>query len=571
MSKTLFWYVFKNLFRVFMSAVGIIAGIMTFGGLLKPLTEQGLQLAQVAQILTFATPAMWTYALPIGALFATTIVYGRLSADNEVTAVRAAGISLGPFGLGLPALLLGLLVAMISVVSLSFFVPAATLRVERTVVSNIGQFIVNRIEQQHQVRLYTPGGQPPLTIYAQKARIEESEAESDNEQVVVLEGVSIVTYARSDRDKKLQVPDEFYIARQARAYIRQPQDEEGDEKPVLLRAVLSDGMKFPRTVIGRTEGAIQGGVKTQQFGPFELRSPLRENTKFMDIRRLKELLEHPEKSRRMSEILREISRADMQKEFLSSLLKQMTGMGMVVMKSTSGEQFTLTPGTGTPSLDRARLQLGTAPGGGDSIRLIQQRKDAPSIESLAREARLRAYPDPDESRMAVKIELTDAIVRGPDYENPRDSFERAFFVPLPPEIQALADRTAKSHMLRPDLPEDQRRALHRNLMKQDNSVISEMHSRVSFAISCLVLTMVGYCLGVMFKSGNYLTAFAVSVVPALMSIVLIVTGQHICENVPPDMGANFRNPLQLGLVVIWTGNVIVFGLAVVLLVRLRRT
>ena len=83
--------------------------------------------------------------------------------------------------------------------------------------------------------------------------------------------------------------------------------------------------------------------------------------------------------------------------------------------------------------------------------------------------------------------------------------------------------------------------------------------------------MVGYGLGVMFRSGNYLTAFAVSVAPALLSIVLIVTGQHICENIPQEVSKNFVNPLQMGLIVIWTGNAIVLGLAVVLLVRLRRT
>ena len=57
----------------------------------------------------------------------------------------------------------------------------------------------------------------------------------------------------------------------------------------------------------------------------------------------------------------------------------------------------------------------------------------------------------------------------------------------------------------------------------------------------------------MFRSGNFLTAFALSVVPALICIALIVAGQHTCENVPWKLD-NFQNPLNLGLALIWSGN-----------------
>ena len=39
MSRTLFWYFFKDLLRIFLLASGALAGIMSFGGLLRPLTE----------------------------------------------------------------------------------------------------------------------------------------------------------------------------------------------------------------------------------------------------------------------------------------------------------------------------------------------------------------------------------------------------------------------------------------------------------------------------------------------------------------------------------------------------
>src|SRR5918998_747429 len=109
-SFTLSRYIFLDLLRIFLMASGALAGIMSFGGLLRPLTQQGLDATQVGQLLSYFTPAMTAYSFPIAALFATTMVYGRLSADNELTACRAAGISL--LSMAVPAFVLGTLVAL---------------------------------------------------------------------------------------------------------------------------------------------------------------------------------------------------------------------------------------------------------------------------------------------------------------------------------------------------------------------------------------------------------------------------------------------------------------------------
>src|SRR5204863_7900262 len=95
MSRTLFWYIFKDLIRIFVLTSGALAGIMSFGGLLRPLTEHGLDAGQATKMLSYFMPAMTTYSLPISALFATTLVYGRLAADQEITAMRAVVLSYG--------------------------------------------------------------------------------------------------------------------------------------------------------------------------------------------------------------------------------------------------------------------------------------------------------------------------------------------------------------------------------------------------------------------------------------------------------------------------------------------
>src|SRR3954454_1757453 len=135
MSRTLFWYIFLDLLRIFGMASAVLTGIMSFGGLLRPLTEHGLGPGQVTKMLTYTLPAMWTYALPVAALFATTMVYGRLGADNELNACRAAGLS--ALSIATPAFVLGGVVMASSFTFLFFIVPNFSLRVERVIYSNI--------------------------------------------------------------------------------------------------------------------------------------------------------------------------------------------------------------------------------------------------------------------------------------------------------------------------------------------------------------------------------------------------------------------------------------------------
>jgi len=186
MSRTLFLYIFRDLLRVFLLSSGALAGIMSFGGLLRPLTEHGLNAAQAAKMLSYFMPAMMTYSLPIAALFATTMVYGRLAADNELVACRAAGISF--WSISIPALVLGLTVALISLLFLCFIVPLFTLKVEQVIYSNLAQLIANDIERTHQVKFDSTG----TTIFAQEAAVADPDPRHPEQQIVSLGGVMIV-------------------------------------------------------------------------------------------------------------------------------------------------------------------------------------------------------------------------------------------------------------------------------------------------------------------------------------------------------------------------------------------
>lgn len=560
MGPTLFRYIFRDLIRIFLLTSGVLAGIMSFGGLLRPLTQQGLDLGQVGQILSYFMPAMTTYSLPIAALFATTLVYGRLGADNETLAARAAGIS--HLALALPAFVMGVLVALLSLLLLCFVVPQLMLQAERVVFSNVARIVATAIDRTHQIQIEQ--GAERITVFARDAQVLPADPQRPGDQAVQLISPTIVTFdpqprTGSDPSRPVRVPRDFWMAQRATAYITQDPDSED----VLMTAILEGGTKFPRS----QAGGIQGGVGLTQFGPIPFPSLVRENTKFMDITRLLHLLKEPGESRRVRSVLREFIRDEQRQVFYRQVVQELEASEFIL--AGESESYTLQAPGVSFTTDAGELIISSPPGQ-RTIRLVQDRDGRTVLTVEARRLRMTALPDATRKQLYVTMELLDAIVRaGNDEPTPRSAFPRAVSVPMPPELLALEERDAAFYASNARSMPEQQRSLRRALVVLSNGILSETHARASFAVSCFILVMVGCALGMMFRSGNFLSAFAVSVVPALICIALIVTGQHTCENVPRDLSKH-ENPLNLGLTLIWSGNAAVAILAAVLLGRLQR-
>lgn len=556
MGRTLFWYIFKDLLRIFLLTSGALSGIMSFAGLLRPLTQQGLEISQVAQILSLFMPAMTTYSLPIAALFATTLVYGRLGADNEIVAARAAGIS--HLALTLPAFVLGVTVSIISLVLLCFAVPRLMLQAEKVVFSNVARIVATTIDRTHQLQLDSGGAK--VTVFARDAVILPDDPQRPRDQAVQLIAPTIVTFESAPvGENNLRMPKDFWLADAATAYITV--DEKSDD--LLMTAQLEGGSKFPRDSAGGT----QGGVGLTQFGPIPFPSLVRENTRFMDITRLLQLLKEPNQSRRVRSVLRDFIRAEQKMLFYRQVRDELAGSEFLL--TGTAESYTVQAPGATLKIDGNQF-IAESPRGEHAIKLTQDRAGVTVLRVEARRLRMTALPDSARKTMYVTLELEDALVRtGNEPPTPRAVFPRAVSVPMSAELLALEGRDADYYAREEKVLPEQKRALHRALTVLNNSILSETHARASFSLSCLILVMVGCALGMMFRSGNFLSAFAISTVPALICIALIVTGQHTCENVPRDL-ARFSNPKDLGLALIWSGNVAVFVIATVLLTRLQR-
>jgi lipopolysaccharide export system permease protein len=94
-----------ELLRVFLLSLLALTGLFLMAGLIAEASQRGLSPSQVLLVIPLLVPNTLPYTIPATTLFATCVVYGRLSHDNEYTAIKAAGIN--PLTLLRPCLLLG--------------------------------------------------------------------------------------------------------------------------------------------------------------------------------------------------------------------------------------------------------------------------------------------------------------------------------------------------------------------------------------------------------------------------------------------------------------------------------
>ena len=185
-------YVTLDMIKVFLFTLTGVTFLLLLLGVVQEASQQaGLRFGTILRILPYLLPNALRFAVPATVLFAVCSVYGRMSAANEIVALKSLGIS--PAVVVNPALIFGFLISLVGVWLNDLAVSWGQQGIQRVVVASVEEIAYGMLRahntyatQQFSISVrglddrtlidpivtVTPdNGAPSLTIIAETAQL----------------------------------------------------------------------------------------------------------------------------------------------------------------------------------------------------------------------------------------------------------------------------------------------------------------------------------------------------------------------------------------------------------------
>jgi lipopolysaccharide export system permease protein len=97
MQKIISRYIFKEIAFPFIIILFVLTFVLLMGKILQIMdlmVNKGISIFSIIKLIIFLLPSFMMFTIPIALLIAILIAMGRLSSDNEITALKSSGISL---------------------------------------------------------------------------------------------------------------------------------------------------------------------------------------------------------------------------------------------------------------------------------------------------------------------------------------------------------------------------------------------------------------------------------------------------------------------------------------------
>ena len=143
-------YIFGELTRAFLFVLSAVTVLTVFAGVIQQMLEKSLSIEHTLLILPYIIPSMLPFTIPAALLMTVCLVYGRMAGDHEVTAAKAAGISV--MSLLWPSLFLGAFLSVFSLVLTDQVIPWAEGKIEQTIVRAMEDIFLEKLRSQNGYR-----------------------------------------------------------------------------------------------------------------------------------------------------------------------------------------------------------------------------------------------------------------------------------------------------------------------------------------------------------------------------------------------------------------------------------
>ncbi len=549
MNKTLHGYISRDLLKVAGLALVAFTLVMTVFAIIEPLRKRGLASGQVAMLFAYTLPMMLSLTVPIAALFAATIVYGRFSQDNELTACRASGIS--TISLLKPALVLGVVATLVSMVLSNYVGPKMTELLTKTVKANAMGIVARKLRTYNYIKERKRDSKGKL-----RTRIVHADAVIKKGDKLTLLGVVAAQGKQAG---------EMRVLAASKAYARFVKGEDDTYVGVLLV-----------NPVAMERGGHRIAREKNQMFTLPVPNPAEERPSWYNWNKLRLAYRKPAVNSQIRGIMKAMRREMIRDMFHTDVMQ---GLG-------PGRSYDKLGDTRNTYVIRA-ARVERAPDGSVTLRQVVNPDGThiPVEVTVVRDGRthqvargesgtVSATPDPlsgefvaaagvipGESR--VRIELMGSVQVLNPGESWNDATRRPDWqvgqLPLPPDILERGSKVTSADIMegKPILGRGLARLpeLKERITKLRAKIRGEIHSRLAFGLSCLLLVGIGAALGLIFRGGQVISAFVIAMVPGSIVLVMIIMGKKMVTN--PDVSqAN-------GIAVIWGG---VLALAVAKLI-----
>jgi len=678
MMKTIHWYLARDLVRIWVLALFALTLMLTIFSVIEPLRkQQGITFEQVLSFFGFMMPSMLSLTLPVSALFAATITYGRFSQDNEHLACRAGGVS--TMAVLQPAIMLGVGVTALSLLLGNYVAPDMMKRSVAALEQNPKHILYRQLEtkhyfkhrdqrhQDHYVRADRVDAENDTLyglVYAQfdtsqrvniqdgdKVRLADVyEVTHVDGEVYDLRGADGMPVAAVERDALLPVSRPYDDADLAvgdkvrLADVWRVRKVNTDKTYDLFRGgstlpgVPASGLvPLPKQRDARIMMAARAKVTLHDHAPepfveldfddlvakrvtdvagnfisegqhqrlrFVLENPMQEPVAWLTWGELMKTAANPVRS---PTIIRELdkTRRDLRNDhFLHDLRRQierhqeyrrLSGVTIssggppvtreFVLKAdrfeeTIGRRDRFSLGSRLSNTDGSPVQLeiwevlNTTDDDGQPQQVRRKRQTVSSRADrhgylavgveydeltdrthvyvampgevdvvTAGDTRSQRFEDFSVGQLAIPRELLQDVELY-DYET--------LFAGVGPDGQSLSQRPSIQRRMR-WTREDLAGELARRIR-------AEIHVRLAYSSSCLLMVMLGAALGLIFRGGQFLTAFALAAVPGAIVIIFLLMGKGMTKKMEG----------HLGLVAIWGGIVVLAVATSIVYARLAR-
>lgn len=186
-------YVLVEILRIFGVLITISTLLFVFVGVFSEAQKLDLGIWQVLQIMPYFIPSLMPYTIPATLLLTVCVVYGRMAGENEIIAVRAAGVHV--MHLMWPAFFVAATLSLIALILSDQVTPWAFRKIERIVALAVEDIFLDKLRGENQITSkdhgfaiavtgvrgrtllqptirFTPRGGKQTTITAKEAHIE---------------------------------------------------------------------------------------------------------------------------------------------------------------------------------------------------------------------------------------------------------------------------------------------------------------------------------------------------------------------------------------------------------------